>query len=103
MSASPVQIWTHLALKPTYTQRPELCKEAARNGAQLPTAEAGPGGTLCTSHAFAASPRPLARTPRTKRKRRRNEADLPVQSCLPGFPLTSDLKFQKITYVFYST
>ena len=84
-----VQIWTHFALKPTHTPRPELRKEAA-NEAQLPTAEVGPGGTLCTSHAPAASPRPLARTPLTKRKRRRNEADLAVQGCLPGFPLTSD-------------
>ena len=90
MSASPVQIWTHLALKPTDTPRPELRKEAANNAGQLATAEAGPGETLCTSHARAASPRPLACTPRTKRKRRRNEADLPVQGCLPGFPLTFD-------------
>ena len=85
-------MWTHLALKPTYTLRPELRKEAANAAGQLASAEAGPGGTLCTSHALAASPRPLARTPRTKRKRRRNEADLPVQVCLPGFPLTSDKK-----------
>ena len=64
-------------------------KEAA-NGPQLPTAETGAGGTLCTSHALAASPHPLACTPRMTRKLRRNEADLPVQGCLPGFPLTSD-------------
>ena len=76
-------------LKTPRPPRPEL-RKASASGAQLPTAKAGPGGTLCTSHAPAASPRPLARTPRTKRKRRRNEADLPVQGCLPGFPLTSD-------------
>ena len=73
-------------LKPTYTPRPELRGEAANAGEELPTAEAGPGGTLCTSHALAASPRPLARTPRTKRKRRRNEADLPVQGSPQAFP-----------------
>ena len=69
---SPVQIWTHFALKPPRPPRPELRKEAANGGGELPTAEAGPGGTLCTSHALPASPRPLARMPRTKRTRRRN-------------------------------
>ena len=84
------QIWSHCGSNSTCTPHPELRRGAASAGVELPTAEAGPGGTLCTSHAPAASPRPLARTPRTKRKRRRNEADLPVQGCLPGFPLTSD-------------
>ena len=67
MSISKHQIWSHFALKTTYTPRPELRRGAANAGTELPTAEAGPGGTLCTSHASAASPRPLARTPRTKR------------------------------------
>ena len=31
LSASPVQIWTHLALKPTCTPRPELRKGAANS------------------------------------------------------------------------
>ena len=63
-------IWTHFAFKPTHTPRPELPKEAANTAEELRTAKAGPGGALCTSHAPAASPRQIARTPRTKRKRR---------------------------------
>ena len=86
MSAAQDRFGSILLLKPTYTPGPELRREAANAGAELPTTEAGPGGTLCTSHALAASPRPLARTPRTKRKRRRNEADLPVQGCPQAFP-----------------
>ena len=49
---SGVQIWTHFVLKPPRTPRPELRRGAARNEAQLPTDEAGPGKTPCTLHAL---------------------------------------------------
>ena len=78
------QSWIHFVSKPIYTPHPELRREAV-NGAQLPTEEAGKGGTLCRS-ALAASARPLARTPRTKLKRRRNKADLLVQRCSQASP-----------------
>ena len=79
------QVWIHFALKPTSTPRPELCKGPARRS-RTSHCRGRPRRNTLPSHALAASPRPLARTPRTKRKRRRNEADLPVQGCPQASP-----------------